>query len=290
MTTVVTTTPIEHSSDATFRVWAAEVIAQLLAVGITQTADTGQINTGTVVRPGTNTNAGYAIFRFNDSMQGTAPIFFRIDFGTGGVATGPRMQLTVGTGSNGSGTISGVGLTVTTIGGASTPASTVTNYGFRICYVDGFLGFMWKLGATNGTNAVLGFFAICRSVDSSSAATAEAAAIYVGNNNPSVQQVRYTLGTSVVMTAGSSSLICGGFTTSLTGGAAQVFRHYMAMPKVVPNKYLMTVLSAEIGNNTTFTAQPITATSHTYISGGAQGVQTVGLPAVSTQVIAMMWE
>ena len=290
MTTVVTTTPVEHSSDATFRVWAAEVIAQLLAVGITQTADTGQINTGTATRPGTNTNGGYAIFRFNDSMQGTAPIFFRIDFGTGVVATGPRMQLTVGTGSNGSGTITGIGRTVIIIGNVNAPASTVTNYGFRICYVDGFLGFMWKLGATVGTTTALGFFAICRSVDSAGAATAEAATIYVGNSNPSVQQVQYTLGTSVAMSAGSSSLICGGFTTSLVGGAAQVFRHYHAMPKVVPNKYLMTVLSAEIGNNTTFTAQPITTTSHTYISGGANGVQTVGLPAAAGQVIAMMWE
>ena len=290
MTTVVTTTPVEHSSDATFRVWAAEVIAQLLAVGITQTADTGQINTGTATRPGTNTNGGYAIFRFNDSMQGTAPIFFRIDFGTGSVATGPRMQLTVGTGSNGSGTITGIGLAATTIGGGFTPASTVTNYEFRICYVDGFIGFMWKLGATSGTNVALGFFAIERSVDSSGAATAEAAKIYTGVSNPAVQQVRYTLGTSVTFAAGSYSLIHGGFTTSLTGGAAQVFRHYQALPKVVPSKYLMTVLSAEIGNNTTFTAQPITTTSHTYISGGANGVQMVGLPAAAGQVIAMMWE
>lgn len=290
MTAVATTTPIEHSSDATFRVWAAEVITQLLAAGITQTADTGQINTGTVTRPGTNTNAGYAIFRFNDSMQGTAPIFFRIDFGTGSVATGPRMQITVGTGSNGSGTITGIGLAATTIGGGTAPASTVTNYGFRICYVDGFLGFMWKLGATAGTGVALSFFAIARSVDSSGAATAEAAVVYTGVTNPAVQQVRYTLGTSVIMTTGSYSLIHGGFTASLVGGAAQVFRHYQAMPKVVPNKYLMTVLSAEIGNNTTFTAQPIDATSHTFISGGSQGVQTVGLPGATTNVIAMFWE
>lgn len=290
MTTQVTTTPVEHSSDATFRVWAAEVIAMLTAAGVTQTADTGQINTATVTRPGTNTNAGYAIFRFNDSMQATAPIFFRIDFGTGSVATAPRMQLTVGTATNGSGTISGVGRAATAIGGGNTPASTGTNYVTRVCYVDGFLGMMWKLGGTAGTNAALGFFAIARSVDASEASTAEAASIYIGSNNPVVQMARYLVPDSVAMAVGSYSLIHGGFSTSLVGGAAQVFKHYLAMPKVVPNKFLLTVLSGELGSNTTFTAQPISATSHTYVSSGALGVQTAGLPAAATCVIAMIWE
>lgn len=289
MTTQVTTTVIEHSSDATFRTWVAEVIAMLIAAGITQTADTGQINTTTVTRPGTNTNAGYAIFRFNDTMQATAPIFFRIDFGTGGVATGPRMMLTVGTATNGSGTISGAGIASTNIGGGSTPASIVTNYVTRVCYVDGFLGMMWKLGGTAGTTAVLGYFSISRSVDSSETATAEGAAIYTGHSNPGVTMARYPTSASVAMTTGSYCLIAGGHATSLVSGAAQVFKHYLTLPKVVPNLFLLNVINTELGNNTTFTATPVSA-SHTYVSSGPQGVQQIGLPAAASTAIAMIWE
>lgn len=290
MTTQTTNTVISHTSDAEFRTWVAELIAMLTSAGLVQTSDTGQINTATATRPGTNTEGGYAIFRFNDTQQATAPIFMRFGFGTGSAATAPRVQLIVGTASNGSGTISGVGISITSIGASAAPASAVTAYTTRVCVVDGFFGLMWKLGATNGTNAALGFCAICRSTDSSGAATAEAAAIYTGNNAPAVTMARYQVPSTTAMTAGSYSLIIGGYTTSLVSGAAQVFKHYLAMPKVVPNQYLLTVLSAEIGNNTSFTATPIGVTSHTYISGGSQGVITAGLPAAAGNVVAMIWE
>jgi hypothetical protein len=287
MTTSVTTTVISHTSDADFRTWVAEVIAQITAVGIVQTADTGQINTGTATRPGTNTNGGYAIFRFDDSMQGTAPIFFRIDFGTSFSATAVRMQLTVGTATNGSGTISGLGIVATNFANGA-PTSAVTNYTTRVCAVDGFLGFMWKLGGA-GVGAV-GFFAIARSVDSSESPTGDAAVIYTSNSNPGVVMARYAAGGNYAMEVGSYCLIHGGLTSSLVGGAAQVFRHYMVLPEVVPNMFLLTVLSGELGNNTTFTAAPINATSHTFISSGVQGIGQVGLPALSTRVMAMFWE
>ena len=290
MTTQTTTTVIEHSSDATFRTWAAEIITMLLAAGLTQTSDTGQINTSTVTRPGTNTNAGYAIFRFNDSMQPTAPIFFRIDFGTGSNAAAPRMQVTVGTGTNGSGTITGPGIAATNIGTSGVPASAVTNYTTRVCVVAGFAGIMWKLGGTYGTNSALGFFAIARSVDAAGDPAAQGAAIYVGNSNPVVTMACYSPDSSIVMVAGSYSLIAGGHATSLVGGEAQVFKHYLTTPKMVPNAYLLTVMGSELGNNTTFTAKPDGTTSRTFVSGGPQGVQQVGLPAVTANVIAMIWE
>lgn len=95
MTTASINTAVAHSSDATFRTWVAEVIAQLLAVGLTQTADTGQIDTATATRPGTNTSGGYAIFRFNDTAHSTTPIFFKLEFGTASSAAVPQMWITV---------------------------------------------------------------------------------------------------------------------------------------------------------------------------------------------------
>lgn len=109
MATDVRSIQIVQTGDADFRAWVAAVIAQLVAVGLTQTADTGQIDTGTVTRPGTtNTQAGYVVFRFNDTAHATRPLFFRLGFGTGSAVTTPSIWFTLGTGSDGAGNITGV--------------------------------------------------------------------------------------------------------------------------------------------------------------------------------------
>lgn len=288
MTTQTLSSVIDHTSDAGFRAWVAELITTLTNAGLVQTADTGQINTTTVTRPAANTEGGYAIFRFNDTQQATAPIFLRIGFGTGGAATTPRMQLTVGTASDGAGTISGAGIAATTFA-TTTPSSTITAYTTRVCVVNGFCGLMWKLG---GASTGLGFFTISRSVDTTGAATAEGASIYThqASNTPAVTMARYSPAASVAMNTGTFCLIHGGHATSLVGATAQVFKHYLTLPRVRPNAYLLTVLSAEIGNNTTFTATPVGSTSRTYVSSGAQGFQFMGVPAAAGSVLAMIWE
>lgn len=95
------------SSDALFRAWCGEIKDALLAYGWTQTADTGQINFTTVTRPGTNTYAGYAIFAMGDALQATSPIFFKFRPGTASSANYPLLECQIGTGTNGSGTLTG---------------------------------------------------------------------------------------------------------------------------------------------------------------------------------------
>lgn len=106
------TTSHDITTDAGFRAWAQAIHDTLVAVGLVQTSDTGQIDLTTVTTPGTNnTDAGYEIWRFNDAAQGSDPAFFRINYGRGAAAGRCRLQVVLGTGSNGSGTISGTTLT-----------------------------------------------------------------------------------------------------------------------------------------------------------------------------------
>jgi hypothetical protein len=73
-----------------------------------QTADTGQINWTTVTHPTVgNTSQGYEIWKFNDSLQGTVPVFFKLEYGGGNVAGDVSMWITLGSGSNGTGTVTG---------------------------------------------------------------------------------------------------------------------------------------------------------------------------------------
>lgn len=98
--------PAFFSSSADFRTWAQGVHNALQAIGLVQTADTGQINLATVALPGgVNTAAGYEIWRLNDSLQATAPFFFKIEYGTGPALDRAGFYLTIGGGSNGSGTL-----------------------------------------------------------------------------------------------------------------------------------------------------------------------------------------
>lgn len=97
-------------TDALFRSWGTMMSSALSGIGLVQTSDTGQINWSTATWPGTNTTAaGYEVWRFDDSLQSSAPIFMKIEYGRGVVNTGSvfMFRVSVASGSNGSGTLTG---------------------------------------------------------------------------------------------------------------------------------------------------------------------------------------
>ena len=97
-----------NATDAQFRAWGKAISDSLQAVGIVKTADSGQIDWATVAAPtAANTQMGYEIYRFNDTLQSTAPVFIKLAFGSGSTIAFPALWISVGTGSNGSGTITG---------------------------------------------------------------------------------------------------------------------------------------------------------------------------------------
>ena len=181
MTTSTTFSVVDHTSDAGFRAWGAEFHAQLLACGLTQTADTGQINWTTVTRPGAGVMAGYEVWRFNDTLQSTVPVFLKFEFGTGlGSVTAPTVKLTLCGATNGAG--SAVGFSYTVFCGTNAyntpPASTTTFYPSRFCYnaTLGFFGFAWKIGANTDTASVDSAYQaafVFRSNNSAGAATGD---------------------------------------------------------------------------------------------------------------------
>jgi hypothetical protein len=75
------------TTDALLRTWGAWVAAQLAAVGWVQVY--ANTNWATETRPGgANTAlAHYEIWRMADTLQSTAPIFMKLEYGTGGTST-----------------------------------------------------------------------------------------------------------------------------------------------------------------------------------------------------------
>jgi hypothetical protein len=159
-------TPYFNTGDAIFRAWIGEIHAALIAFGWVQTSDTGQINFSTVTSPAAaNTFQGYAIYRMNDSLQATAPVYMRIDFGSGSTTptVGWKVQVAIG-GTNGAGTLTG---NVSNVQTYTATNNSATNATMRTCGNSGRFSLSW-----GDTQDSMGYFAVERDQDSSGNDTA----------------------------------------------------------------------------------------------------------------------
>lgn len=295
MTTASTNTVVGQDTNAHFQAWIAEIVTMLFTtLGVTQTADTGQINTSTVTIPGTTqTSAGYVIGRFNDTAQSTSPIFFKLEFGTGSTVAVPAMWITIGTGSNGSGTLTGtVGTRVAAAQNQlSISSPNVTPYITRACYntTDGVLWLVWKNSGVGVTNQAIGGFAIFRSNDSSGAVTTDAVALLTnsasatGQNtgNAAIQYISYLTSTAYNGTNGTSSAAwCTqplATTVTLFGSNAQFGIVWQYTPQIGISNWAAIALVGEYAVGTTTVDALVGSTTHTYIAvGGAFGTTQLG--------------
>jgi len=142
-----------NSSDAYFRGWGGALSTAIQAVGVTKTTDTGQVNWTTATAPAAiNTKAGYEIYKFTDTLSATYPVFIRIDYGSASSTNNPAIWITVGTGTNGAGTITGTVIAATQIGTASSSTtayvSRVSGDTNRLSFVtwDNFAGATYLIG------------------------------------------------------------------------------------------------------------------------------------------------
>lgn len=303
-----TNTVVDHSTDAAFRTWAQEIITLLVTtLGITQTADTGQINTTTVVRAGTNTSAGYVILRFNDTAQATSPIFIKLEFGTGGSTTSPALFITIGTGSNGTGTLTGTVGTRVAASNFSAPSSTITPYITAGCYnaTVGFLGLQWKINGNGTASAGMGGFFIFRSADNTGAATTDSVMLLANSTNTagstsgaSYQVISYL--TSIAYNTASPFVTPGkfcdfpfGLTSTLSGVNSQTGICYQYTPVLGITPWIAPALLTEWAMNSTNTETIVGSTSHTYRQiGGPCGCNSWSTIAFSSATVGlvMLWE
>jgi hypothetical protein len=295
MSTQSWTTRVRHDSDATFREWGSELSAKLAAVGLVQTSDTGQVNWTTVTRPGTNTSGGYEIWRWNDSLQGTAPIYMRVDYGTGSGTTAPRIQITVGTGSNGSGTISGTALSSARTIGSGTGAETgdLTRQSW-LTHSDGILGLAWKSGANSYAT-----FILCRTCDNTGAPTATGAiARWSGGSTSTIgatQAFRYasTAAAYTAQTAIANAAMCLNpqvLTSSAVGADNQAYLCFTVTPRAEPLVGICGYVSGEVTEGNTFTATMVGSTPRTYIAFSTSAGPLGPVAGAGGLFPAVIWE
>jgi hypothetical protein len=294
----------EHSTDALFRVWGSELSAKFAAVGLVQTADTGQINWATATRAANSSsfatgNAGYEIWRFNDSVQAAAPIYMKVLYGTG-LSGAPRIGIEVGTGSDGAGTLTGIG-SGQVIGANSVRAitdGTASSCKSLMCHTEGFFGLFWKDGSSP-----YGAYFLCRTCDASGAPTGVGYLAWswaispggTGGDGGNGRLVRFAAPPTVLFTRVNSAstfpitFIPGGLTTGATqaDGTKQTYLCFGSFPEMLPICGLCAMRSVEAPAYSTFQSKHVGLDTRTFISlGWGNGV----IGSVGDHDLAMIWE
>jgi hypothetical protein len=171
MATLLQSQPYDITT-ANFKLWAGFIRTLFLTTGgWTQTSDTGQTNPTTVgSMPGTYV---YEIYQATDSLAGSYPMVVKVEYGQ---TTGfPSVLMTPGTGTNGSGTITGGGNRQGISFGGYGSNCTMGSTGYDcVGSADaGRFGFMlWRNYPATGFGVrVPAFFAMERTKDSTGAST-----------------------------------------------------------------------------------------------------------------------
>ena len=305
MTTQAWATRLRHDSDAEFRIWGLEFNAKLAAIGLIQTADTGQINWTTVVRPGTAaTDAGFEIWAFPDALQATAPIYLKIAYGNVNGLNSPRVRIQVGTGTNGAGTLTGVTTALNLIhqqnGNSFTSNNSSQSY---FCFKDGQLALGWKIPEATPaiTTGIAGFFCLSRTVDSNGQPTATGVHVFWGAGTSSSQTASQSLrfaSPSQAFTEQSATINCMyGFLAQVqlntsVGSDTQVALGFTWMPRMQPLISPCGVLSTELTAGTTFNATLVGTTPRTYLRmpqhTGPFG--PIGVASTGGLAMCVLWE
>jgi hypothetical protein len=280
-------TVFEQTSDATFRNWGLELSTALQATGLAQTADTGQINWTTVLRPTTaSASAGYEVYAFTDTLQATDPIFIKIEYGSGPLSNGqqPGIWITIGTSTNGAGTLGGSLSARTPMwvydrasGGIRSYSTPYQSY---ICFDGSYLGVVHKLEGCTAYNGGIwpnAAFMIGRPCDNTGAYIG-GGYIFLHNkvsygtpqNNPWTMYCMNTAtGVSYTTDSYFSLAPYGLSATLLASGDIQVFPCFSCLPLISPINWAIYGVVAETAQGATAHTAVVGATAQDYLMIGS---------------------
>lgn len=308
MTRAISTVDLSSfSTDAKFRTWGSAVKALLAASGLVQTTDTGQIDWTTVTKPvAIQTLAGYEIWRFNDSLQTTDPIFIRIEYRSGGTASGnsPAMLVSAGTGSNGAGAITGLQTTSAILTfNYTTPFVTVNNTAHIMVatHTSGYFMFHGDSLQTayTGAGGTMGLFFIDRrrSQTDGSPVTGGWTMGYMPYNTTISGGYLQTWTVNTLTGYSDSAFVTEGVnppSNTASGWGSRLFPFYTSLPSPSQGVGCIGVGRADVAYKATFTCYPIgSSIRRTYISlcsGDTTYRMGANADASNNCGLALLWE
>lgn len=108
MSSLIFGTRLINLNDETFRAWGL-ALSNALSAMLARVPQANDIDWLTVSNPLTSTYAtGSEVYRLNDALHSTHPVFLKFEYATAGSANRVRIRLTVGKGADGNGNITGI--------------------------------------------------------------------------------------------------------------------------------------------------------------------------------------
>jgi len=294
MTTFISTDPGgSTATDAQLRTLIRAYFGVIEGMGLVQTADTGQMTEAAIdaaVRVASGVY-GYRMYRFNDALQSSRPIFLRVEFRSAG-QTAPVVWLQAGTATNGAGTLTGLTSTNLQVGESGVPGTNAIWYG---CHASGFAGVAQRrsFGSTP-----LGGFILCRTCNSDGVPTGEGFTFVRARNSTAqgAQVTGFRTDTSPavifegVFSIGSYSLNPYALGTTV-GGELPAYLLWHATPRISPMFGACAVLSNVMTPGDTFEVALVGNAPRTYINPGPNGIAGENNATTATVAYhAILWE
>jgi len=258
------TAPTRGTTAAVYIAWISSIEAGLVAAGLVKVTDTGQaiLSGGSAVSLPTAQRDDYVIYRFNDSVQSTSPVFLKFLFG-GILSFGQTyfdLEVDIGTGWVDGGTITNTGASVLTF--SVVPQNLGSNGGVTgTGYISGDgSGLAMILGITGGSSVYESWFVFDRHRSTSNGiALATGAMAFQGQQQVStVTQGHWSFGAGADNTATQLSAtvvpcitdgtLSSTLTKTNTGGQTQLYPWWSTTwSSRGPSKMLVTYNEADLG-------------------------------------------
>lgn len=289
MATLVTgPTIFSQATDADYRIAIAAYKDLLTAVNpsiLTQTADTGQVDVTTVVRPAINTRPDYLMFKFNDGL-GPA-IYFKLCFGCASSNTAPSMHVEFGRATDGAGNITTEKVVGDPTGWVGAASSQAYNYA---CCIPGALSVTMGQNGLSPTQHTRTSIYLCRfSDDAGNWASSGALAMTVAYDyRTQAHNLKFGSGRTFFADSNQPTFNCympfGRTTLTLAGVLQPQAVHYVDQGAESALGIVL-VTSAETPSNVEFDLAVRGTTPRRYkvLQGG-------GGPAYQTTAFAVLWE
>ena len=246
----------------------------LTGAGWVQTGDTGQqASDSWPAVTSVNTSNGYQVWRMADALQGTYPVFMKIELGSSTAASIIAFWITIGTGSDGAGSITGTLLARTQFGNYSGSTTAFPSYGSGSTS-----RFNWALWLNASTANSAFYWGIERSKDATGADSNHGLIIQsmAGTSSPKVFWTQYIPFSGTAVAAKSQYLSClhqSLWSTNLGDGAGNIITLPIYPWSLQGHRYAGSQLRAYYGPD--FAAMNpfyiiINGVSHVYYAMGPQ--------------------
>jgi hypothetical protein len=163
-------TPYDNTTDASFRAWSLGIHGAILGCGWITSSDLNQINLATAAHPTASSHfVGFNVYQMNDTLQSTAPVYMKVEYGAGNNQQLPQVAVTISNATDGNGSLIGAATAARKLCGGTVAASAgmITGSYYQSMFSGTTSRFTAALWASQQVQGAFGLFSVERSHDNS---------------------------------------------------------------------------------------------------------------------------